>query len=191
MSIPSILYAHISTCFNFRDFSVEPSVSSSNKEFDGVYDENNTNVIKQNLTHTPSPPVALEMELEDADDESFSDESSEPSQKAVSVDIEQENKIKTEESEAQDLSVSGSFESVSEDIQEEFEDDFEDEDSGEGIKYKDNEDKDRSTNNISGLSNPSFSFTNDVSASQESEKSNESETMISRQTSSASDYEIR
>ena len=127
MSIPSILYAHISTCFNFRDFSVEPSVSSSNKEFDGVYDENNTNVIKQNLTHTPSPPVALEMELEDADDESFSDESSEPSQKAVSVDIEQENKIKTEESEAQDLSVSGSFESVSEDIQEEFEDDFEDE----------------------------------------------------------------
>ena len=94
---------------------------------------------------------------------------------------------------ADDLSVSDSFESVSEDIQEEFEDDFEDDENNgnDSVEYSDKQDKDRSANNISGLSDPSFSFTNDVSASQESERSNESETMISRQTSTTSDYDVR
>ncbi len=138
------------------------------------------------------------MELEDADDESFSDKSSEPLQKTASDAPREQNKgvMNTDKEVAKtadEVSVSDSFESVSEDIQEEFEDDFEDDENNgnDSDEYRDKQDKDRSANNISGLSDPSFSFTNDVSASQESERSNESETMISRQTSTTSDYDVR
>ena len=98
--------------------------------------------------------------------------------------------MKTEASaKVDDLSVANSMETVSEELQEEFEDDFDDNDSGKDVQEGDR--GDRSTNNISALSDPSFSFNKDVSVSQESEKSNESETVISRQTSAASDYELR
>ena len=163
------------------------------KDFDDIAD----NVDREHhLAHTPSPPVALEMELEDADDESFSDASSERAPvatPAISPAVLEQEHDKGIESQSKVDNDNESFESLSEDIQEEFEDDFDDDfdDDVDEVIDTDKEDKERSTNNISGLSDPSFSFAKDVSVSQESDKSNESEAMVSRQTSVASDYEIR